>query len=342
MHEVHREMTYWVLFTLSFMLLQYSFPNEISVGISRVHPVRSSKTSVYANRGKKMKDVKVDPDIVNRIRRMRLCAPAKRTSKQAPPIPKPKPKAKAEPRFRRSSPGKHTNERKKTGEYDIKFKLAGLYSEYGDLDDDTKNFLGRRGETKIRFIQSAHTEAQIPELDMPEVAFAGRSNVGKSSLLNAIGLTSIVRSSNTPGLTQSLNFYRLREQLSLVDLPGYGFAFAKDEKIAAWAELAQFYYKTRKNLRRVFVVLDARHGALDRDENFMKALSSYGNVKFQVILNKADLVLKPEDLAKQYEIIRQFLNDLPGAEKDIYMVSARSGAGIRELVQDIKSIALSE
>ncbi|GAB5354415.1 hypothetical protein AAMO2058_000117000 [Amorphochlora amoebiformis] len=289
------------------------------------------------SRRAKLKAVPVDPKIIEKIKRQRICNPARGPTN--PPRPK-----KREGGGRRGGSGQKGStrfqrvggEETKKGP-DEKFSLLSRYSGYGELDEESKNFLGRRAKSKIRFVLSAHTPSQIPQLDIPEIAFAGRSNVGKSSLLNAIGLTTIVRSSNTPGLTQSLNFYRLREEMSLVDLPGYGFAYAKDSKIESWANLSQHYFQTRPNLRRIFVVLDARHGSLDRDEEFLRKLSTYRNAEFQVILNKADLVVKPEDLARQYERVRELVSTLPGGVDTIHMVSARTGAGIRDLMQEIRS-----
>eukprot|EP00466_Bigelowiella_natans_P020231 jgi/Bigna1/129339/aug1.8_g4047 len=315
-----------------------------------------ASSSSSTNRRAELRRIPIDPKVLDTIRRKKLCAPAranKRLSKNAAAVQRGGGKlinragelsrkrqtTTGNIKFRRG--GEDEARAAEAESFDTKFSLLNRYSQYGPLDETTKNFLGRRGKTKIRFVMSAHTEQMIPELDIPEVAFAGRSNVGKSSLLNAIGLTTIVRSSNTPGLTQSLNFYRLREELSLVDLPGYGFAFAKDEKIKSWIALSRSYFSKRQNLKRVYVVLDARHGALDKDVEFMRELSQLGVVKFQVLLNKADLVVKAEDLARQYQRVKSIVNSLPGSIPDIHMLSSRTGAGITDLIEDIIHISKS-
>jgi len=292
------------------------------------------------SRRARLKAIQIDPEILEEIKKRRLCSPGKRGpgAKGRGGGPKASSRGRGSKdagRFKRTLPDSAKDQK---GEFDAKFSLLARYANYGVLDDHVKNFLGRRGVTKIRFVLSAHIPEQIPVLDIPEVAFAGRSNVGKSSLLNALGLTTIVRSSNTPGLTQSLNFYRLREILSLVDLPGYGFAYASDQKIQNWAKLSESFYRTRSNLKKVFVVLDARHGTLDKDEEFLRSLSDMRNAEIQVVLNKADLVIKPEDLARQYQRVKELIDELPYANKEIHMVSSKTGAGISELVQELIDI----
>lgn len=141
---------------------------------------------------------------------------------------------------------------------------------------------------------------QLPAPDLPEIAFAGRSNVGKSSLLNALLNAPVARTSATPGRTQQMNFFLLDKHIYLVDLPGYGYAKAPSKEVQKWNTALMTYLQGRPNLRRVFVLIDSRHGIGRKDEEMMRKLEKAA-VSFQVILTKAD---KPsaKDLA---HIIRQ-------------------------------------
>jgi GTP-binding protein len=138
------------------------------------------------------------------------------------------------------------------------------------------------------FIMGAARENQLPESDLPEVAFAGRSNVGKSSLVNALtGRKTLARVSNTPGRTQQVNFFVLSQKLMLVDLPGYGYAAAPKAHVDAWTGLIERYLRGRRQLKRVCLLIDGRHGIKEPDRRAMEVLDQSA-VVYQVILTKAD------------------------------------------------------
>src|SRR3954452_8001580 len=150
---------------------------------------------------------------------------------------------------------------------------------------------------ECKFIWGAADQANLPEATLPEIAFAGRSNVGKSSLINALtGRKTLARTSNTPGRTQQINFFDLGNRLALVDLPGYGYAQESKTKISAWNELVRRYLKGRVTLRRGCLLIDGRHGTKPSDEEIMTMLDRAA-VPYQVVLTKADKV-KPADLQK--------------------------------------------
>lgn len=145
-------------------------------------------------------------------------------------------------------------------------------------------------EQKPEFFRGVVDVEQLPFGKMPEFAFAGRSNVGKSSLINAVtGVPKLARASNTPGRTQELNFFEQKGKFFIVDLPGYGFASAPQKTVQAWTRLIHDYLRGRQQLRRVFLLIDVRHGIKDVDENIMKMLDKAA-VSYQIILTKADKV----------------------------------------------------
>ena len=163
-----------------------------------------------------------------------------------------------------------------------------------------------------------------------EVAFAGRSNVGKSSLINAlVGRKALARTSNTPGRTQELLFFGADHTLTLVDMPGYGFAAAPKQKVKAWTALIHAYLKGRANLARVYVLVDARHGLKATDEPTLEALGEAA-VSHQIVLTKIDAVREAE-LAACMEATRAAVGKRAAAYPDVLATSARSGSGIAEL-----------
>jgi len=235
-------------------------------------------------------------------------------------------------------------------------EITQRYAMYDLAQLDLKNQrllgLGRLKRT-CKFIAAAARDGEEPPQhavgkgaskivdDVPEIAFAGRSNVGKSSLINALTLSSVARSSDVPGKTQSLNFYSLDERIRLVDLPGYGFAFAKQHRVESWNELMDKYLTSRKNLKRVYIVVDARHGLKASDREMLAFLSKYGETSCQVILNKCDSV-NPNDLARRAYLIQEELRYTKRAKVTVMMASTSTGAGITEIAKDIYSHALDD
>ena len=179
----------------------------------------------------------------------------------------------------------------------------------------------------------------LPKDGRPEVAFAGRSNVGKSSLINALtGRTSLARVSVTPGRTRELNFFSLGKDgaLYLVDMPGYGYARASKSEVKGWTRLIRDYLKGRRELKRVFLLIDARHGIKPNDTETMKMLDEAA-VSYQVVLTKADKP-KASELAALQEKIAGDLAKHPAAYPQILTTSARMGSGIDELRAAVASL----
>jgi GTP-binding protein len=174
-------------------------------------------------------------------------------------------------------------------------------------------------------------------LGAPEVAFAGRSNVGKSSLLNALtGRKTLARTSNTPGRTRLLNFFGL-EGLILVDLPGYGYARASKTDIARWNRLTEGYLKGRSQLRRICLLIDARHGLKANDEKVMTELDEAA-VSYQIVLTKADK-MKPGPLQRLVAETEAAVARHPAAHPQCHVTSSQSGAGIAELRAALAALA---
>jgi GTP-binding protein len=188
------------------------------------------------------------------------------------------------------------------------------------------------------FVAGATTADAIPPDSLPEVAFAGRSNVGKSSLVNALtGRTTLARVSNTPGRTRQLNFFSLSQKLMLVDLPGYGYAEAPKHDIARWTELMRLYLKGRASLRRTLLLVDARHGLKPIDDPLMGILDDSA-VSFQLVLTKADK-LSPKALAQRLEATAAALKSHVAAHPAIHATSAQADTGIAELRAELATLA---
>lgn len=180
------------------------------------------------------------------------------------------------------------------------------------------------------FFWAASSAASLPKMKGIEIAFAGRSNVGKSSLINALtGRNSLVRVSHTPGRTQELVFFSGDPALTVVDMPGYGYAQAPRDKIKAWTALIHDYLRGRANLARVYVLIDARHGLKDTDAPSLDLLSEHA-VSHQIVLTKTDQV-KRADLEERIVAIEAALAGRPAAFPKVLATSSRSGEGVPEL-----------
>ena len=184
----------------------------------------------------------------------------------------------------------------------------------------------------IEFLKSAPGLKFLPDAKFPEIAFAGRSNVGKSSLLNALtNRKGLARTSNTPGRTQELNFFDVGQpiQIRLVDMPGYGFAEAPKDLVKRWRFLVNDYLRGRAVLKRALVLIDSRHGLKPVDRDVMTMLDEAA-VSYHLVLTKADKV-KPTELAKTLAAIAAEAAKHPAAHPAIFTTSSETGSGIAEL-----------
>lgn len=180
----------------------------------------------------------------------------------------------------------------------------------------------------IRFVAGVANLSQLPDLNLPEVAFIGRSNVGKSSLLNAlIGQNKLARTSGTPGATRQLNFFNLYETVHLVDVPGYGYAKASKQNVKQWQGTLFEYLRGRSQLARAFVLIDSRHGVKAADNEMLERLDDAA-VSYQFVLTKAD---KATGLADVQEAVRAVARKHPAAHPEIVTTSAHGKRGIDEL-----------
>lgn len=189
----------------------------------------------------------------------------------------------------------------------------------------------------VDFVKGVVAMSGMPAADRIEVCFAGRSNVGKSSLINALtGRKSLARASNTPGRTQEINYFALGAERYLVDLPGYGYAEAPVAIVAKWQALLKSYLSGRQTLRRAFVLIDARHGVKVVDEEIMDLLDRSA-VTFQAVMTKADKISKAE-LEKNITQTRAALANHPAAYPELIVTSSEKGLGIETLRATIATL----
>jgi GTP-binding protein len=209
-----------------------------------------------------------------------------------------------------------------------------------DRDDPARLEAGRRLFTQAcEFVAGVADLARLPPMRLPEVAFAGRSNVGKSSLINALtGRRQLARISQTPGRTQQINLFDLGNRLTLVDLPGYGYAQAPKPTVEAWQRLVRAYLRGRSSLRRTCVLIDARHGLKSNDREFMTMLAEAA-VAFQLVLTKADLI-RERELADLVGGLGSELERQLGAHPNLIVTSAQTGRGIDQLRAELAALAV--
>lgn len=193
-----------------------------------------------------------------------------------------------------------------------------------ELEEARKLFAG-----PCDFMLGVAALKQLPDASLPEIAFAGRSNVGKSSFLNALtGRKTLAKTSHTPGRTQQLNYFNLGGRLHMVDMPGYGYAKVSKTQRDAWTQLIFDYLRGRPTLRCVFIMIDSRHGLKDSDIDLMKMLDETA-VQYRIILTKTDKV-KREELQKTSDKIIATLKNHAAAFPATLSTSAHKGAGIPE------------
>ncbi|GHT98507.1 putative GTP-binding protein EngB [Alphaproteobacteria bacterium] len=190
--------------------------------------------------------------------------------------------------------------------------------------------------SECKFIAGASSIEQIPNnIFMPEVSFMGRSNVGKSSLINAIvGQRDCARVSKTPGRTQQINFFTIQEKISIADLPGYGFAAVSKKTRKSWDYLILDYLRGRQNLRRIFLLIDSRHGIKDSDDQIMDILDDYA-VVYQLVLTKIDKIPQSSDIVKRVE---EGISKRVAAFPYVIPTSAEKKIGIESVQMEIVSL----
>ncbi|CAN7195230.1 ribosome biogenesis GTP-binding protein YihA/YsxC [Phenylobacterium sp. LjRoot219] len=187
---------------------------------------------------------------------------------------------------------------------------------------------------ETHFLMGAAAIAGLPAPDLPEVAFAGRSNVGKSSLINAVtGRKELARASNAPGRTREVNFFVVDEKLRLVDLPGYGFAKVSRDTAKKFQNLGRSYLRGRPNLKRAYLLIDARHGLKPVDTEALDAFD-LAAVSYQIVLTKADKI-KPAEVTRLVDATLQAIAKRPAAFPRVIATSSETGQGIPELRAEI-------
>lgn len=191
------------------------------------------------------------------------------------------------------------------------------------------------------FMLSVVSLESLPPPDLPEICFAGRSNVGKSSLINALtNIKGLARASNTPGRTRELNYFNLSDRIRLVDLPGYGYARASKSLIADWTKLTRQFLRGRAPLRRVFLLIDTRRGIKETDIEIMAMLDEAA-VPYQIVLTKADK-LKKDELDAVFKQAKNKIAKRPAAHPEVLLTSSEKKTGLEMLKAEIARLALPE
>lgn len=213
----------------------------------------------------------------------------------------------------------------------------------GERDDAERDAALEAGRLAFarpwRFVMGVSKIDGLPPAAGVEVAFAGRSNVGKSSLINAlVGQNALARTSNTPGRTRELNFFTAEEGIVIVDMPGYGYARAPKREVKEWTRLVFDFLRGRVNLRRVYVLIDARHGIKENDKEALAVLDKAA-VSYQIVLTKSDKE-KPAALAAVMAATRAAIARRPAAHPEVIATSAETGAGIDLLRAEIAALAV--
>ena len=212
--------------------------------------------------------------------------------------------------------------------------MANIETSYSDHELECGRLLFAK---ECNFLLGIDKLVQLPDSSLPEIAFAGRSNVGKSSLINALtGRKALARTSNTPGRTQQLNFFDLGRRLVLVDLPGYGYAKVSKTQVAAWTRTLKAFLRGRVALRRVCLLIDSRVGLKDLDRDMMEMLDAAA-VVYQVVLTKVDK-LKSDELETTTSMISDELAKRSAAHPMLALTSSNKSLGIRELRAGLASL----
>ena len=203
--------------------------------------------------------------------------------------------------------------------------------EYDEAEVEAARVLFARPAT---FVMGAAKIEQLPEPNLPEIAFAGRSNVGKSSLINGlVGMHKLARASNEPGRTREVNFFDLDGKMRLVDLPGYGWAKASKTTVKKFQDLGRDYLRGRVTLKRVYLLIDARHGLKSVDKDALDALDNAA-VSYQIVLTKADKI-KAHERETVREATLKAISKRPAAFPAVIVTSAEKGLGMPELRAEI-------
>ena len=211
----------------------------------------------------------------------------------------------------------------------------------GELDFDSLQIEQGRYlfSQPCKFFHGTDTLQNLPQASLPEVAFVGRSNVGKSSLINAItGRKSLARTSNTPGRTQQLNFFNLGDKIIIVDLPGYGYAKVSKKQVARWTNTMKLFLRGRVPLRRMCLLIDARRGLKDVDREMMDLMDSAA-VVYQLVFTKVDKTSQNE-LRRNITVTTEELKKRPAAFPVLIQTSAQAKTGLKELRASLAELVL--